>query len=780
MRTDNCELIMKLPFSFGKKQEPIEYFLALLLRDETVSVVVLEEKNTKLTVVTQQTKELSKPLEDSDQEELLDALDKAITTVESQLPNGASLHKTVFGLKETWVEETHIKKDYLAKLKVISEELELKPIGFLVFSEAISHLLQEEEGAPISAILVEAGKHTTTTALIRGGKVTETHSAPNEHSVAKVVETILAGITSVEILPSRILLFSSEDSGKAAQHLLSHTWSKDLPFLHVPQVTVLAPGFDIKAVLHGTAAQLGFTADENYTHVSTIETPEKKETVVTKEMEQTPEEEKTIATDNFTAADFGFAAEQDIAETMPNEKASGNQEIKHGTLDAVIGEIPEEVKERETGEIDHKESLAGDGMLLTKGIKSAFKNIFSKKKKKAYVLPEVKDPEPEPIKKSKRHLSKAVIIFPLLALLFVGGVIFYIFKEKAIVTITVSSKIDSQSESVVFAADKGNGFDDNQISGSTTTLSEDGTLQGTATGKKSIGDKAKGTVTIYNPDDGDKTIAAGTTITSSNGLKFTTDKDADIASASGDIFSGTKPGTADVSVTASDIGTDYNLPSGTKFAVGSSTTVAAKNASAFSGGTKKDVTVVSKTDESNLLAQLTKNLQQKAQTDMNNQANGDKVLLPVFISSDVTKKSFDKNVGDQATSITASESIAFQGIAYAKQDVQDFAQNAIKNKVSQDLQLANNGITADVSDAKQKNDTQISATVKINAKLYPKLDTKQLTATIKGEDFEKATNFLNNQTQVSHVEITLHPNIPFLPKMLPRSENNITIVVNNE
>ncbi|HSW88213.1 MAG TPA: baseplate J/gp47 family protein [Candidatus Saccharimonadales bacterium] len=766
---------MKLPFSFGQKKETVEYFLALLLRDETVSVVVLGETNGKLHIVTQQTKQLSTPLEQIDTEILLDALDKGITTVESELPEGSSLNKTVFGLKETWVEDAHIKKDYLAVLKKLSDELELKPIGFLVFSEAISHLLQEEEGAPVSAILIEMGKVTTTVALIRGGKVTETHSAPNEHHPAQTIEKILAGITSVEILPSRILLFASENSGRTSHTLLAHTWNTDLPFLHVPQVKVLSPGFDIKAVLVGTAAQLGFAADQNYTHISNTGESAEQEISINDANTNQNKQEPTIATDNFTAADFGFMADQDLA-----KKSSEDNNSNYTTLNNVIEEIPEEVKEETTGAIDHKESLVGDGMLLTKGIKQFVKNIFAKKKK-PYIPPVVEEPAHKEVRQhSGKKFNKIFIILPILAIAFVAGVIFYIFKEKATVTISVTPKTEEQTESVTFAANSGNNFDTSQISGSATTLTEDGTLQGQATGTKDVGDKAKGTVTIYNPDDASKSISSGTTITSSNGLKFTTDKDVTVASASGDIFSGTKPGTTDVSVTASDIGTDYNLPSGTKFAVGSSTTVAAKNSSAFSGGTKKHVTVVSKDDQSKLLDQLTKNLQQKAQTDMNNQGSSDKVLLPVFTSTKVAKKNFDKQIGDQASNVTLTESISFQGITYAKQDLQDFAMQLMKNKISQDMQLADNGVTAEVSDAKQKSDTQITAMIKINAKLYPKLNKDQLAQTIKGEAFDKAQNFLNNQPQVSHVEIRLNPNIPFLPKMLPRNEKNITIVVTNE
>src|SRR5579871_3505628 len=176
---------MKLPFSFGQKKELTEYFLALLLRDETISVVVLEEKATKLHLVSQENVSLSNLLEEVDFEEILDSLDKAITKLENALPPKAELYKTVFGVKESWVEEAHIKKEYLAKLKKISDELELKPIGFLVFSEAIAHLLQEEEGAPVSAILVESGEKSTAISVLRAGKVAETHTIQNQEHLAK-------------------------------------------------------------------------------------------------------------------------------------------------------------------------------------------------------------------------------------------------------------------------------------------------------------------------------------------------------------------------------------------------------------------------------------------------------------------------------------------------------------------------------------------------------------------------------------------------------------------
>src|SRR3990172_6833585 len=101
---------MKLPIgNFFEKKTDSEYFLTLTLRNERATAVVFEKTSGRVKVVGKGEKEFKRK----------------------------------------------IKKEYLGKLKKISDSLDLKPMGFLVVTEAISHLLQKEEGAPVSAILCE-------------------------------------------------------------------------------------------------------------------------------------------------------------------------------------------------------------------------------------------------------------------------------------------------------------------------------------------------------------------------------------------------------------------------------------------------------------------------------------------------------------------------------------------------------------------------------------------------------------------------------------------------
>src|SRR5258708_6107601 len=138
---------MRLPFkvptlnSLFQKKEEKDYFLALLLRDEKISTVIVEESQGRIHIVGHDEEYFSDTLESTSEEELLDIADKAISKAEESLPDNVETQKTIFGLQDDWVHETQIKKDRLPILKKLSEALGLTPIGFLVNTEAVVHPL---------------------------------------------------------------------------------------------------------------------------------------------------------------------------------------------------------------------------------------------------------------------------------------------------------------------------------------------------------------------------------------------------------------------------------------------------------------------------------------------------------------------------------------------------------------------------------------------------------------------------------------------------------------
>ena len=106
---------MKLPFL--EKKEKTEYYLALVLRNEKATSVIFEKIGTTIKYISHGQEEFKNTVEDAETEEFLDVLDKAITEAESALPESIETHKTIFGLKESWVEDNKIKKSILKSLK---------------------------------------------------------------------------------------------------------------------------------------------------------------------------------------------------------------------------------------------------------------------------------------------------------------------------------------------------------------------------------------------------------------------------------------------------------------------------------------------------------------------------------------------------------------------------------------------------------------------------------------------------------------------------------------
>lgn len=736
---------MKLPLlSFFSKKEKTEYFLALVLRNEQVNAVFLEELAGKIRVVGKHKEYFKDSIEEASIDELLEVLDKAISTAEEDLPKEAGTIKTIFGVKQSWVEDNKIKKEYLLRLKKVSDELGLAPIGFLVIFEAIAHLLAKEEGAPPSAIIVETGKKFISIALVRAGKIIEARTSQIIESASQTVDTLLKHVTE-EILPSRIIIFDQENEDEA-QEFINHRWSKSLPFLHLPQVITLPSEFDGRAVLFGAALQMGFEVLEEEPKEELVKQPLKEEE--TMETEEIEIEGKIKHIGKETSMEyFGFIEGRDILKQQAPKK---EEKVEEEVVEQQISEIPEVVKLEET----EKEQLPKQAVLVLQGFFHFAKGLYAKGAgRRNFLIP----------------LGIIVIIA-------IATSLFYIFVTRASVVLTINPKIEKQNQDVVFSTSSSTDPSRGIVAAEFLSVSEDGNITKAATGKKEVGTKAKGTVTIFNNSSVPQALSSGTTITSSNnGLEFALEKNVTVASAAGDIFTGTTPGKTTVSVVALKIGTEYNLPSNTKFSLGGSSSVAAKNDNPFSGGTKKEITIVSKDDIEKLLTDLPKNLEQNAREDLLKKRPQDKILLPVFISSKIVNKNTDKNVGDETSKITLKATVEYQGISYAKSDLLSLALTLLKNEIPSDLTIEPNDIKVDVKDIKQKGDKDVSSNLTIEAPLKPKINDTQIKKDIAGKSIKSAQDRLLKIPEVSSADVKFSWSLPFLPKRLPILEGNIKL-----
>ena len=216
-------------------------------------------------------------------------------------------------------------------------------------------------------------------------------------------------------------------------------------------------------------------------------------------------------------------------------------------------------------------------------------------------------------------------------------------------------------------------------------------------------------------------------------------------------------------MTAKAIGTESNLPSNTKFTVTGVSGVAGKNDSAFSGGTKKTVTVVAKKDIDTLTTNLPKDLQDKARDALKEKADSTQTIIPGFTSVTISKKSIDKDVGEEAKKVTIKGTVVFTTIEYDTSDLNEIAKGALNGKYDQDLAISDKGIQAELTDIKPGKNNDASATLVMKAGLLPKLEKDTLVESLVGKSFTDAEDYLKTIPQVTSADIVLSPRIPFLP-----------------
>lgn len=806
----------------GKKGTP-EYYLALLLHDEKVHAVVFEQHEKTVRIVGKHKEPIETSLERAPVDEWLDILDKTISRAEETLPQGVQTEKTIFGVKDDWIEDKKIKKEYLTTLKKVCDSLSLKPIGFLVLSEAITHLLQEEEGAPVSALLAQIGKKGVTVSLIRAGHVLQTRYLAMDGTPVESVDAALKRFTDVEVFPARIIIANGEDD--LGQEFVAHQWSKSLPFLHVPQISVLPDGFAARAVVFGAATQMGFApvgailekdAGDIKTYTGTTrsrKTDEADEEDRESAGDAAGEEvgEAAGATGQREAAAFGFVLDADIDKTTEEAKTDEEETGKEAEKGATDGDeekdnlrakdhsehvdeeaayafrreehdnlrpVPknneEEDEENEDGDEEEAPQRSrfsmpsGRGRFALSGLLSGIKGVFS-----ALPFGKIINSASSTIHGG----GKFIFIAPVVILALVGIVLLYVFQMRATITLAVTPRPIEQERTISFSLTDENDFAQNTIQAKTVTIDLSGKTTTKATGKKEIGEEAKGTVTLYNSSDSRRTLEAGTVITSSNNLIFTLDKDVSVGSASGDIFTGTKPGTADVAVTASKIGNEYNLPSNTKFSVSGTSTVAARNEKAFSGGSKKEVTVISRNDVNKLNTDLPRSLQDQAKEELTKQIDTTEELLPVFSEAMLANRKLSKREGDEAQDVTLDATVTFTYFAYSKKDLEEYAMEIVKQEYTDSDAISGTGIKTALSDVKQNGEKDVTSKITISGGLMPRLDVTKLQKDLAGKPFTEAEEMLRKLPQISDSQISLSPPIPFLPKTLPRLGNNISVSI---
>jgi len=670
----------------------------------------------------------------STEDELTGAVDAALSSAIQKLPeNYKEPNKTVFGVAASWVKDGEIAEEYLAKIKKLCTDLSLSPVGFVVLPEAIAHLCKSEEGSPLNAIILGLGSGKIEISVFKLGNLVGTTDVSRSVSLVEDVTEGLSRFEGANPLPSRFIVYNGKEGEleEAKENLLQTSWEgiEKIKFLHTPKAEALSPERKVLATCLAGAAEIG--------NVSQVDSKEP-EYLGKKE-----EEVNTIPVANVTAENLGFAIGQDVT--------AGKPEIEN----VVPPQKPEQVNPSKPSFNPVK--IAGEYLQKTK-------NIFHSFSLKANAAPRVKN-------------NTLIGILTVVVFAMIAAILSWWFFPTAKIVVYVTPKRFEQQVKLSFSSSGVMDASAGIIPAQVITEEVTGDKTKSATGTKLIGNKATGSVQIANGNGTAINLSAGTLLTSSAGLKFVTNS---TASVSGQILPGS-PGTANIDVTAFDIGSQYNLGKGEVFSIGnySKAMVAGTSQADFSGGSSQEISAVSAEDMKNLQTELKGELVQNALNNISAKVTQDQVFVTDLAGIDTVSEVFSNKIGDQADSVKLSLKLSAIGIAADKEKLIEYAKSVLNDKTPSGFELNSDQIDFKFKFLVKENGNYVYD-VTIGANFLPEIDIQKTIKQIAGRSPKMAENYFNSIPGFGHAEIKLKPNLPGFLGALPRIPKNITLVVSAE
>lgn len=729
-----------------KANAKAEYFLTLEIQDDKVKTAACELKEGEIKVLSIGTADYS-----GTWEEITIAVDEALSQVEGMFPQEVKINQVILGLPTEFTKDGKIEETYLASIKNILQKLSLTPLGFVEIPLAIIHFLQNQEGGPQTLILVRVGKQLTVS-LVRVGKITNNINIERTENIALDFEKAVASFTGVEILPSRILLYDGQELEKARQELMNYPWLTKASFLHFPKIEAASSNIDIESVAFAAGK-------ETAQRIEIVET-EKEEQPMSQSVPvaaELPPEASQETEKPEEAQDFGFVKGEDVGQHQPQNDFQ--TEPSEPVARTFIQPTPS---------FQESAPKTASKLNLPKISLIPFKNFFSMTGQKLKGL-------------LSKKFGLAVSLALVLLLLAVGSVLALWYYPTAQVNIILESQILQQPLEINLNA-KGTTINEanKEIPALNLETEEKEVKKATTTGKKTVGEAAKGEVTIYNKTTNSKTFKKGTVIVSPNNLKFTLDDEVSVASASESVGSLTF-GKQNIKVTAANIGPEGNLGVSQEFRFADfpTSSYSARNEVAFSGGTSREISVVARADQEKLLTLASTELHEKAKGDLSGKLGLGEKLIEKTLAGTVTQKKFDKEVDEEANEINLDLTMHFTGLGYKENDLLFLLEKSLAPSIPSGFEFKKDEVKLEVVEIQKKKDGNLVLKINFTSILMPQIDTNLIKKELLGKSFSEADKYLRSLGNLAGFEVKFGRQLPFFKNIFPRTGQNINIATSS-
>lgn len=707
--------MMKMPFDLFQKKshEEEETYLGLFLKENEGMLFYISPASESKLKITKREKFVFT----DGWNRLIEDVDEVLNRLETT--TGKSPEKTVFFIYSHLVDPTtkEIKRPYLQRIKQLAKNLELKPLGFIECHEAILDYLQQKEKLPLTANLIEFDKSELGIFVYTTGRLIFSEIVPRTDNVIADLMPVFERIRMQTVIPPRIILYNSKDLDLESASIITHQWGKDF-FIQLPKVQIF-------------------------------------------------KEEEVIASflDIFSSQLAGAGPDANI----PVDGHKPNFQSKKEVMGFVIGD---DVKDKPDHQAPDYENAAPLQTKLRQP--SSVKNLIPLEPLMKFIANG---------RKIVTNLVKKAKALPFPVLPIIGGVL--------IVGALLSMEYFFHSAKVrVFFPSQNlkKNLEINAVAGASTvkkdvlalregTETADFSESSTATGRRSVGDKAKGTVAMLNYDSNSKTFDKGTII-QAEGLKFALTNDVTVASSSVAPDLSLQPGKNNVPVLAEQIGSESNLAKGKKFQVADfpQTQYLATNEDAFSGGTKKDVQTVSEEDITSIESKILAKAKKYTDNQLKAKLPKEERLISKLTEVDPGDITYSQDAGDEAASVEGKSRAKITYFAYKQKDF---------------LQIINQNLEGDVKPGFNINDSQTKYTItsvdqdesnyllgtSVQVKATEDIKTADLLSRVRGKRTSTLPELVKKDYRADGIEIEVGHPIPWLKNWMPLFKKNIILEI---
>lgn len=737
-----------------KKPETPEFFLAIQIDTEFVKTAVWTVRENLTEIVALGS---TSEWDGSSTQVLVEAIDSSLSIALEKIGEHPEPVRAIFGLPETWVTPDGVAQPRLADLKTICEKLELKPLGFVVATEAIAHYLKSTEGTPLSAILLRVCASEVAVTVVQLGVIEGTHVAGRSGDLAADVREGLVRFGDRDSFPSRMLLYNGgEDLEDLSQQLLAYDWQSSMPFLHIPKIEPLDERFSITAIAKAgggeVAKSLGFTV------IEMGKESRKEERIETREEEiETRRDEIEIEIEKRDEEKQGA----ETMETRDTEEETREESVETATEPVETAEPEPEAEPKRVIPFGRFWRAISRGISVLVGVIRRF---------------------PMPRFIFPRRGIGLTVVFVLL--LFGGIAVAAIQVAKRLPRATITIEFEGRALNQRLPVRTGTSIQNinaetGELPAQEVSVQEQAEASKEATGKETTGEKAKGNVTIFNRrTDGAKTFTAGTSLTDPKTKRsFTMDSDVAVASASAGPDYSIVPGKQTVAVTAEGYGPEYNLDTGIEFQITnfSTSTYVAKNDDAFSGGTKRDIQVVSRKDQTTLRDDLVTTIKDRAKTEIESQAGGRTTFLETMTVK-TAKETFSAQVGEEASSVSLTLTADVAALAIDEMVFHELLVTMLTPFIPDGFKIVPEKLAVTIDEA-MTTDEGVSFDALVSIPVAPTIDRAAIIERVVGLRPTLAADAVKTLPHFKRMEVSLSPTLPSLLRWIPVSEDHIDLVI---